>query len=73
MKDYLDYIARNQFVLQQGRPQIDLALYLYETPWTAIDLLPSNDITAAGRLLLMSSKMELTLIDRLHSRLRCAR
>ncbi|GFF92501.1 hypothetical protein IFM60648_09770 [Aspergillus lentulus] len=48
MKDYLDYISRNQFVLQQGRPQIDLALYLYETPWSAVDLLHSNNITAAG-------------------------
>ncbi|GFF56219.1 hypothetical protein IFM58399_10263 [Aspergillus lentulus] len=48
MKDYLDYISRNQFVLQQGRPQIDLALYLYETPWSAVDLLHSSNITAAG-------------------------
>jgi hypothetical protein len=60
MKDYLDYISRNQFVLQQGRPQIDLALYLYETPWRAVDLLHSNNMTAAGRLSLMSSTMELT-------------
>ncbi|KAH1482942.1 hypothetical protein KXX06_004933, partial [Aspergillus fumigatus] len=48
MKDYLDYISRNQYVLQQGRPQVDLALYLYETPWSAVDLLHSNNITAAG-------------------------
>ncbi|KAH2528091.1 hypothetical protein KXW97_002103, partial [Aspergillus fumigatus] len=47
MKDYLDYISRNQYVLQQGRPQVDLALYLYETPWSAVDLLHSNNITAA--------------------------
>ncbi|KAH1656554.1 hypothetical protein KXV37_003136 [Aspergillus fumigatus] len=48
MKDYLDYISRNKYVLQQGRPQVDLALYLYETPWSAVDLLHSNNITAAG-------------------------
>lgn len=62
MKDYLDYISRNQYVLQQGRPQVDLALYLYETQWSAVDLLHSNNITAAGRLSLMCFKMELTLM-----------
>lgn len=33
MKDSLDYIGRNQFVLQQGSPQLDLAFYHYAAPW----------------------------------------
>ncbi|GIK03432.1 hypothetical protein Aspvir_007501 [Aspergillus viridinutans] len=48
MKDYLNYILWNQFILQQGCPQIDLALYLYKTLWNAIDLLPLNNITTAS-------------------------
>ncbi|KAF2187908.1 hypothetical protein K469DRAFT_567905 [Zopfia rhizophila CBS 207.26] len=33
MTDALDYIGRNQFILQQGNPQVDLAFYLYASPW----------------------------------------
>ncbi|KAF2472794.1 uncharacterized protein BDR25DRAFT_157719, partial [Lindgomyces ingoldianus] len=33
MRDTLDYVGRNQFVLQQGSPRVDLAFYLYASPW----------------------------------------
>lgn len=35
MKDALDYVGRMQWILQQGRPQVDLAFYLYASPWSA--------------------------------------
>jgi hypothetical protein len=33
MSDYLDYVGRTQYVLRQGVPKVDLALYLYEGPY----------------------------------------
>ncbi|KAL1880144.1 hypothetical protein Daus18300_001507 [Diaporthe australafricana] len=33
LKDTLDWFGRNQWVLQQGVPKIDLALYYYAAPW----------------------------------------
>ncbi|KAF2108840.1 hypothetical protein BDV96DRAFT_636539 [Lophiotrema nucula] len=34
MKDYLDYVGRNQWALQQGSPKVDLAFYLFASPWS---------------------------------------
>lgn len=33
LKDTLDWFGRNQWTLQQGVPQIDLAVYYYAAPW----------------------------------------
>lgn len=33
LKDTVDWIGRNQWVLQQGKPKIDLAVYDYAAPW----------------------------------------
>ncbi|KAF2180154.1 hypothetical protein K469DRAFT_753618 [Zopfia rhizophila CBS 207.26] len=33
MSDSLDYIGRNQFILQQGTARVDLAFYFYAAPW----------------------------------------
>ena len=33
MSDSLDYVGRNQFILQQGSAQVDLAFYFYAAPW----------------------------------------
>lgn len=33
IKDTLDWVARNQYVMRQGFPKIDLAFYLYKSPW----------------------------------------
>ena len=35
LKDTLDWFGRNQWVLQQGVPKIDLAVYYYAAPWAA--------------------------------------
>lgn len=34
MKDSLDFIGRNQYILQQGVPEVDLAFYIYAAPWS---------------------------------------
>ncbi|PSN71528.1 hypothetical protein BS50DRAFT_486722 [Corynespora cassiicola Philippines] len=33
IRDSLDYIGRNQWALQQGTPKVDLAFYLFASPW----------------------------------------
>ncbi|ROV88303.1 hypothetical protein VMCG_10483 [Cytospora schulzeri] len=33
LKDAVGWIGRNQWVLQQGKPKIDLAVYYYAAPW----------------------------------------
>jgi hypothetical protein len=35
MEDTLNYVGRTQWVLQQGSPQVDLAFYLFASPWNA--------------------------------------
>ncbi|KAK7733053.1 hypothetical protein SLS53_008382 [Cytospora paraplurivora] len=37
LKDTMDWIGRNQWVLQQGKPKIDLAVYYYTVPWAPGD------------------------------------
>ncbi|KAI7973218.1 hypothetical protein EIK77_004495 [Talaromyces pinophilus] len=39
MKDILDYVGRNQFVLQKGVIKVDLAFYQFQSPWNS---LPAN-------------------------------
>ncbi|KUI65520.1 hypothetical protein VM1G_01214 [Cytospora mali] len=51
LKDAVDWIARNQWVLQQGKPKIDLAVYYYAAPWVphSEDVLGSlSDLDALG-------------------------
>ncbi|KAF2083368.1 hypothetical protein K490DRAFT_69886 [Saccharata proteae CBS 121410] len=33
MKDSIDYIARNQYISQIGKPKIDVAFYQHSSPW----------------------------------------
>lgn len=33
IKDTLDWVARNQYIMRQGVPKIDVAFYLFKSPW----------------------------------------
>lgn len=44
MKEVLDYGGRNQWVLQQGIPQIDLAFYSSASPWTPSMIYKSSNL-----------------------------
>ena len=48
MRDALDYVGRNQWALQQGTPKIDLAFYLYVSPWTAAVQYNSTNLEQLG-------------------------
>ncbi|KAJ9668901.1 hypothetical protein H2201_001147 [Coniosporium apollinis] len=48
LKDSMDYIGRNQFVLQKGVPRVDLAFYLYAAPWTVTNRYPSTNLQDLG-------------------------
>ncbi|KAF2643404.1 hypothetical protein P280DRAFT_394111 [Massarina eburnea CBS 473.64] len=48
MKDSLDYVGRNQWVLQQGSPKVDLAFYLYAGPWTPETKYNSTNLLGLG-------------------------
>lgn len=45
---FLDYISRNQFVLQSGIPKVDLAFYAYGVPYKNTDGYGSNDLYRLG-------------------------
>ncbi|OAG01255.1 uncharacterized protein CC84DRAFT_280989 [Paraphaeosphaeria sporulosa] len=48
LKDSLDFVGRNQWVLQQGQPKVDLALYAFATPWTIISRYNSDNLRELG-------------------------
>lgn len=49
MRDSLDYIARNQWVLQQGSPRVDLAFYMYEPFWKVVEKYNSTNLLDLGK------------------------
>lgn len=63
MKDTLDYVGRTQFILQQGVPQIDLAFYLYETPYTPVHQYPSENLQILGMSALMVLRTKIFQAD----------
>ncbi|KIX10705.1 uncharacterized protein Z518_01789 [Rhinocladiella mackenziei CBS 650.93] len=48
LSDTLDYVGRTQYVLQQGIPKIDLAFYLYESPYTPATQFQSDALQKLG-------------------------
>lgn len=48
MKDTIDYVARNQWTLQQGVPRVDLAFYLWENPYVVLQEYPSTNLQERG-------------------------
>ncbi|KAL5466458.1 hypothetical protein PMIN06_000062 [Paraphaeosphaeria minitans] len=48
LKDTLDFLGRNQWVLQQGQPKVDIALYAFATPWTIVSRYNSNNLRDRG-------------------------
>ncbi|KAJ4354220.1 uncharacterized protein N0V89_005954 [Didymosphaeria variabile] len=48
LKDSLDFVGRNQWVLQQGQPKVDLVLYAYATPWSIISRYNSDNLRHWG-------------------------
>lgn len=48
MRDSLDYVGRNQWALQQGTPQIDLAFYVYDSPWLLLAQYNSTNLEKLG-------------------------
>jgi len=49
MKDTLDYVGRNQYILQQGVEKVDVAFYLYEAPYNLIPQYPSDNLAELGK------------------------
>jgi len=49
LKDTMDYTARCQLILQTGVPRVDLALYLFEDPWTARDVYVAENLKTYGK------------------------
>lgn len=45
---FLDYISRNQFILQSGTPKVDLAFYAYGVPYKNSDGYESDDLYQLG-------------------------
>jgi hypothetical protein len=62
LKDTLDYIARNQYVLSQGAPKTDLAFYMYASPWASKTAYPSFNLEELGEssVSIISNLLELT-------------
>ena len=52
MKDILDYIGRNQFILQKGVVKVDLAVYQFQSPWNPIPENFSELVTTGTRIAL---------------------
>ena len=46
-KTYLDFLTRNQFILRQGTPKVDLAIY-YQSYYETIDFIASKKILDDG-------------------------
>lgn len=49
-KTYLDFLTRNQFILRQGKPRVDLAIY-YQSYYENIDFMGSKKILDDGGIL----------------------
>lgn len=50
LKDTLDWFGRNQWVLQQGVPKMDLAVYYYAAPWIPGGEDPLGGVNGLGAL-----------------------
>jgi hypothetical protein len=50
MQENLDYVGRNQWILQQGSPRIDLAFYSYKSPWAPTIEYKSTNLADLGKL-----------------------
>ena len=48
LKDFLDFVGRNQWVLQQGQPKVDLAIYAYAAPWSPVTRYESDRLRHWG-------------------------
>lgn len=48
MKDYMDFVGRNQWVLQQGTPKVDLAFYLYKSAGSYVEEYNSTNLRDLG-------------------------
>lgn len=51
MADNLDFVARNQLILQKGSPRVDLAFYLFESPWSPRTQYNSTNLQDLGNAL----------------------
>jgi hypothetical protein len=60
MKDALDYEGRNQYVLQEGVPKVDLAFYLYASPWEPVPSYLSPNLEELGQHLSPNDRLLLT-------------
>lgn len=49
MRDSLDFVGRNQWVLQQGSAKVDLALHLYASPWAPKSQYNSTNLRDLGK------------------------
>ena len=48
LKDTLDFVGRNSYVLQQGVAKVDLAFYLYADPFEIVPRYNSTNLQALG-------------------------
>lgn len=48
MKDVLDYVARNQYIAQQGEAKVDLAFYSFQNPWKSGAPLVNQNLSDLG-------------------------
>lgn len=51
MRDALDYFGWNQWALQPGTPKVDLAFYLYASPWMPTVKYNSTNLNILGKLI----------------------
>ncbi|KAL1856677.1 hypothetical protein Plec18167_009116 [Paecilomyces lecythidis] len=47
-RDIFDFMGRTQWVLQQGSPLVDLALYMYKVPWETTISYSSDNLRNVG-------------------------
>jgi len=47
-KDTLEYVGRNQLILQKGVPRVDIAFYLFASPWQPASRYPSTNLQDLG-------------------------
>lgn len=48
MEEHLDFVGRTQWTLQQGSPKVDLAFYLYGSPWLVKSQYNSTNLKDLG-------------------------
>lgn len=48
LRDTLDYVGRNQLILQRGVPKVDLAIHLYTSPWRVVNRYSSTNLRDLG-------------------------